>query len=237
MAATPGTPRFVHRGFESFGAVEPTQGVSFTTPSGAGFEAQSGSKHDWVRVENTRGSGFFSMTPTTSGQGNGKEAIENKKGTNSVMTQSGDKSKASITGIGNADNTMLTLDSGGGRSATFNVASGTGAWSITATDAGGGTVTLRAGNTELVVNGAKGQVEVTKQVIQEKPDHKAELQKYHQDIQKSLREALKPYSDKCENCGGDGQTSDSNGSSSSCTDCGGTGVSNSAPSGVHPSGI
>ena len=231
MSATPGTPRFIHRGFESFGSVEPTQGVSFTTPSGVGYEAQSGSKYDWVRVENSRGSGFFSMTPTTSGQGNGKEAIENKKGTHSVTTQSGDKSKPSITGIGNADNTMLTLDSGGGRAATFNVASGTGAWSITATDAGGGSVTLRAGSTELVVNGAKAQVEVTKQVIQEKPDHKAELQKYHQDIQKSLREALKPYSDKCGTCGGDGQTSDSSGAQSSCSDCGGTGVANSAPSG------
>ena len=183
--------------------------IYHTDTGGAGLVSIRGSKNCITQVVGNAGGGVVSFSPSKSGLGNGTETPKDARDTKSFASQTGDASRPTITSVANPDGTGITLDSGGGRSPTMHMSTPDGLCSITMTSAGGGSITLRVGSTELVVNGAKAQVEVTKQVIREKPDHKAELEKYRKDINDSLRNAMKPYSDQCENCGGSGQQSGS----------------------------
>lgn len=208
MAVVQG-PKEVRNGFDNEGPLAPPNMVMLTCTGGGGLHSIRGAKSCITYVKGNSGGGFITMSPSKSGLGDGKSPPGDERGTKSFATQSGDASRPTITGVGNPDGTGVTFDSGGGRSPTMHMSTPDGLCSITMTSANGGAIILRVGDTELVINGAKGQVEVTKQVIQEKQGHRAELEKYRKDVQTSLRNAMKPYSDKCSDCEGSGQQSGS----------------------------
>lgn len=205
--------------------------IYHTDTGQAGLISIRGSKNCITSVTGNAGGGITTITKAPSGLGDGKSIPSGGRGTKSFTTQTGDTSRPTITAVGNPDGTGITIDSGAGRAPTMQFATADGACSITMTSANGGAIILRAGNTELVINGKKGQVEVTKQVIQEKPPVKEQTEKYRKDMRDSLRNAMKPYSDSCSDCGGDGQTSEG-----SCSGCSGTGVSGSTGSSGSTSG-
>lgn len=199
--------------------------IYHTDTGGAGLVSIRGGKNCITKVVGNAGGGFVTVTPSKSGLGDGTSVPKDSRETKSFTTQTGDGSRPTITSLANPDGTGMTLDSGAGRSPTMHMSTSDGLCSMTMTSANGGAIILRVGQTELVVNGAKGQVEVTKQVIQEKIDHKAELEKYRKNMNDSLRNAMKPYSNACGDCDGSGQQS-----GSSCESCTGTGVSGSSGS-------
>jgi hypothetical protein len=218
-------PAEVRNGVDSFGLEQQWQMQMDTNVVGAGSYHIHGPKNDISGFKGKMGGGLSIISQTDSSFGNNSTLPNNHRGTKNSDTQTGNGSKPTITSLANPDGTGMTLDSGAGRSPTMHMSTSDGLCSMTMTSANGGAIILRVGQTELVVNGAKGQVEVTKQVVQEKIDHKAELEKYRKNMNDSLRNAMKPYSDACGDCDGSGQQS-----GSSCESCTGTGVSGSSGS-------
>lgn len=207
--------------------------IYHTDTGQAGLISIRGSKNCITSLTGNAGSGVATITTAPSGLGDGKSVPSGGRGTKSFMTQTGDTSRPTITAVGNPDGTGITIDSGAGRPPTMHMSTPDGLCSITMTSSNGGSITLRVGRTELVVNGATGMVEVTTLLLQEQPDHKDQLEQYRKVVQNILKEAMRPYSDSVGGSDSSGASSSSSGSSSS----GSSGSSSSGGSGVAPGTI
>lgn len=185
----------VRNSFKSEGPLGPPNMVALTCTGGGGFISIRGAKNNITQVMGNAGGGLVIATPTSSGLGDGKSPPVGERGTKHFANSQGDGSRPTMFFMANPDGTGMSIDSGGGRAPTMHWSTSDGLCSITITSAGGGAIILRVGKTEFVVNGAKGQTETTKQVIQEKLDHKEELEAYRKNMLASLKNALKPYSD------------------------------------------
>lgn len=185
----------VRNSFKNEGPLGPPNMVALTCTGGGGLISIRGAKNNVTQVMGNAGGGLVIATPAASGLGDGKSPPTGERGTKHFANDQGDKSRPTMCFMANPDGTGISIDSGGGRSPTMHLSTSDGLCSITITSAGGGAIILRVGTTEFVVNGAKGQTETTKQVIQEKIDHREELEAYRKNMLASLKNALKPYSD------------------------------------------
>ena len=199
----------VTEGFKNKGPLAPPNIISLTDPRGGGVVSIAGHQHDITSIVSAKG-GSLTMVASASGSiGDGKKPVTGERGSKNVASKTGDKSKRTLTRLANPDGTGCHIDSGAGGGEIIHFGTADGNVSFTMSSKNGGSIVLRVGGTELVVNGKRQQVESTKIIVQEQLNHKSELEKYKKDMEESFLNALKPYTAECPNCSGSGQQSGS----------------------------
>jgi hypothetical protein len=154
----------VGNAFKTQKELGPPNMIVFTDTGGAGVISIRGAENCTTQLVGTMGGGLFIISPSKSGLGDGKSPPQDERGTKSVLTQTGDKSKATLMVLKNPDGTGMTVDSGGGRKQTIHLATGDGQNGILITE---GFVALYSKGTEMIVHGNAGKITHTYALIQE----------------------------------------------------------------------
>lgn len=159
-----------------------TRMFSLKTPAGHTILMDDRSGKEKLSILNHKGAGLYISSPGQSQDKSDKDTgtsphrEQDTRGTKTVFAQDCDdpskcKNGRSIIQIKNLNGTSITLDDSQGRGIIQVAAqgsNGTNAGPSITLDSQNNVIILKAGSAQLIINGPKGQVEVTKQVIQEK---------------------------------------------------------------------
>ena len=164
-------------------AKDQTKIFELKTPAGHTIIMDDRAGKEKLTILNHKGAGIYISSPGTSTDkpdkktGTSPHREEDTRGTKTVFTQDCDdpgkcKNGRSIIQVKNLNGTSFTLDDSPGRGIiqfTAQGSNGSNAGPSITLDSKNNVIILKAGSAQLVVNGPKAQIEVTKQVIQEKP--------------------------------------------------------------------
>lgn len=163
-------------------ARDQTKVFEFKTPAGHTIIMDDRGGKEKLAILNHKGAGIYISSPglTTDKpdqkKGTSPHREEDTRGTKNVFARDNDgpdkcKNGRSIIQIKNLNGTSFTLDDSPGRGImqfTAQGSNGSSSGPSITLDSQNNVIILKAGTAQLIVNGPKGQVEVTKQVIQEK---------------------------------------------------------------------
>lgn len=164
-------------------AEDQTKIFTLKTPAGHTIIMDDRAGKEKVSIVNHKGAGIYISSPgQTTDKPDKKTGLsphreQDVRGTKTTFTQDCDdpgkcKNGRSIIQVKNLNGTSFTLDDSPGRGIiqfTAQGSNGSNAGPSITLDSKNNVIILKAGSAQLVVNGPKSQIEVTKQVIQEKP--------------------------------------------------------------------